>query len=138
MHVYQPLPDQTWSRLDTLRFELPTVADSSLWRVSVGVRCTNRIPYQDLWLVVEQRTDMVHRDTVHVIVTDVKGNWLDSGPILHDIEQPVTTLRLDVPEPKLLVYHIMRPFSVPGISEVGIKIEPLSAFQPVTSRIDTQ
>ena len=139
MHTYQSIPDQAWSRTDTFRFELPHVPDETKeWQVSVGVRCTNHLAYQDLWLVVEQRTAIVRRDTLHIILTDLDGQWLNLSPILPTTEQAVCTVNLATPGSELLVYHIMQPFTVSGISEVGIKVEPRSAFHTVTSRIDTQ
>ena len=137
-YSYQPISGQMWSRTDTLRFDLPHVEDASLWQVSVGVRCTNRLEYQDLWLVVEQRTAVVKRDTLHIIMADLNGQWLSLNPILHTTEQPACTISLATPESQLLVYHVMRPFTVSGISEVGIKVEPSSAFHSVPARINTQ
>lgn len=123
MYVYQPVAGQYWSRLDTLRFDLPHQADSTLRQVSVGIRCSNHLAYQDLWLVVEQRTETVRRDTVHFILTDASGEWLESDGILHDVERPVTTVALTAPTPRLLIYHIMEPFAVRGISDVGVRVE---------------
>lgn len=138
-HVFQPVTNQTWQRTDTLVFELPTPTDSTLWQVGVGVRCTNQLRYQDLWMVVEERSDTVRRDTVHLLLMNGRGEWLEPSTILHSADRPVMALRLTKPGTKLLVYHVMRPFSVEGISEVGIKLEPAtSALLPVAPRIDTQ
>ena len=138
MHAYQPIPGQAWSRTDTLRFDLPYMPDAAESQVSVGVRCTNQLDYQDLWLVVEQRTALVRRDTVHFIMADLNGQWLSMNPFLHADELAAGTVSLTTPESQLLVYHVMQPFTVTGISEVGIKVEPVSAFHTVASRVDTQ
>ena len=57
---------------------------------------------------------------------------------LHADELAAGTVSLTTPESQLLVYHVMQPFTVTGISEVGIKVEPVSAFHTVASRVDTQ
>ena len=137
-YTYQPIDCQQWQRTDTLRFDLPCLPDTQECLVSLGVRCTNQLAYQDLWVVVEQRTDTVARDTVHLLLTDLEGNWLTSGSILHEAEHPVRRLRIGMPNAQLLVYHAMQPFAVAGVAEVGIKIEPRSALLPVAPRINAQ
>ena len=137
-YTYQSIGSREWLRTDTLRFDLPCLPDAPECQVSLGVRCTNQFAYQDLWVVVEQRTDTVARDTLHLLLTDLEGNWLTSGTILHEIEHPVRTLSLVTPDAQVLVYHVMQPFAVAGVAEVGIKVEPRSALLPVAARVDAQ
>lgn len=137
-HVYQPIEEQTWSRKDTLRFDLPCIQDSSLWQAYVAVRCTNRLKYQDLWVVVEQRTNLARRDTVHFILTDLEGEWIEASSVFHSAELPATTLRLDTPGAQLLVYHVMSPYIVGGISDVGVRIASASSLQTIASGINSQ
>lgn len=133
-HSYQAVDAQCWSATDTLRFTPDALSEDGLYSLLAGVRVNEHYPYRDLWLVVEQRTpsaatttsphtEHVSRDTLHVLLTDAKGNWLTQGVVLHTSEDVVTATRLthDNP-PEFLVYHIMRDQNLKGVMEVGLKI----------------
>ena len=124
LHAYQPVDADGWHVTDTLRFALPPSPRGQDYAVSVGVRATERIPYRDLWLVVESRIMRRHRDTLHLLLASDRAHWQTGGVILHDIEDRAATIHLDSAQTgELLIYHIMSPQSVAGLTEVGVKVE---------------
>ena len=124
---YQAVDAEGWMCTDTLRFVYDRLPEDSLCHMSIGLRCTNRLAMQDLWLVMEERTalDERHRDTVHVVLSDDKGEWQGQGNILHEYEQAVATgsySKRQMPI-ELLVYHVMRDQCLTGIREIGVTIQ---------------
>ena len=114
---------------DTLRFDLPSITSETACRYSLGLRFNDRLPYQDLWLVLEHRIRQgkittARRDTVHLPLGSDQGHWQVPGVVLYETEVPVDTLTLsDKQQVTFLAYHIMTRQSLPGITEVGLKVE---------------
>ena len=123
--AYQPVTIEGWQATDTLRFSLPQIPDTKPYAFSVGVRTIDRIPYRDLWLVMELRSDTITtRDTVYVLLASDRARWQTRGNILHEIEQPAATHQLcEGQQPEVLIYHIMSAQQMPGITDVGLKVE---------------
>ena len=123
-HHYEAVNPVGWSVTDTLCYELPPALSGRLHTLSLGVRFNQEFRYQDLYLVVEQRQPTPSRDTVHVHRATDRGRWQTRGVVLHDRETVVTATRLDTIRQNIfLIYHIMSPQEVTGITEVGLKVE---------------
>ena len=127
-HHFLAVDNTCWSVTDTLHFAPVEVAQDGLYTITAGVRFRDSYPYRDLWLVVEQRSldmaQMPHRDTVHVILSDRKGQWLTQGVVLHTTEDVVAATRLYKEHAyEFLVYHIMADQNLAGVSDIGLKIE---------------
>ena len=123
-HHYETVNPKGWSVTDTLCYALPPAPSERLYTLSLGVRFNQSLRYQDLYLVVEQRQPVPSRDTVHVHLANERGRWQARGVVLHDCETVVTATRLDTAQQNtFLIYHIMSPQEVPGITEVGLKVE---------------
>ena len=130
LHQYQPVDSEGWANTDTLRFHIPHIhfsddtEDKQPFSFSLGVRTMDHIPYRDLWLVMESRTETeTHRDTVYILLASDRPRWQTQGNILHEIEQEVTTQTLhEGQQLDILVYHVMSRQNLPGITEVGLKI----------------
>ncbi len=121
---YEPVNPEGWRVTDTLRYELPQAASDRLYTLSIGVRFNQKLCYQDLFLVVEQRQPIPSRDTVQVHLANERGRWQGRGVTLHDVETVVTATRLDTTQQNtFLIYHIMNPQEITGITEVGLKAE---------------
>ncbi len=126
---YQPVSTEGWESTDTLRFEFTPLTAGNAYLASLGLRFTDMMPYQDLWLVLErrivQRRDtLARRDTLHLPLGSDSGHWQVQGNVLHETDIPVDTFSLSDEQPvTFLVYHIMSRQSLPGITEVGLKVE---------------
>lgn len=124
-YEYQPVDIQGWSATDTLRFHLSAVSATAPYTFSLGLRTIDRVPYRDIWLVMETRTDSATtRDTVYVLLASDLARWQTKGNILHEIEQQAATRQLhEGQQADILIYHIMSMQQMPGITEVGLKVE---------------
>ncbi|MCR5820005.1 MAG: gliding motility lipoprotein GldH [Bacteroidaceae bacterium] len=133
LYNYKGVAEMTWGRTDTVRFEIPRM-EAGTHGISVGVRFSEQMPYADLWLVVEHRIDttealalpkplMIGRDTVHLVVADDEKGWTVPGLTLHSAEIKAKTLETPAARASFLIYHVMEREDIPGISDIGIKVE---------------
>ena len=121
---YEPVNPEGWSVTDTLRYELPQAASDRLYTLSIGVRFNQKLRYQDLFLVVEQRQPIPSRDTIQMHLANERGRWQARGVTLHELETVVAATRLDTTQQNtFLIYHIMHPQEITGITEVGLRVE---------------
>lgn len=126
LYDYVPVEPHGWLTTDTLRFTLPAVPADGDYTFSLGTRFNSQYPYEDLWLVLEQRYLSVRRrDTLHLAMPTEKPTWQTNGIAFHEAEAPVTTTHLTPQQMpvELLVYHVMRHQCLTGITEVGVKVE---------------
>jgi len=126
LYDYVPVNPHGWQTTDTLRFTLPAVPADGDYTLSLGARYNSQFPYEDLWLVLEQRYLSVRRrDTLHLAMPTEKPTWQTNGIAYHEAEAPVTTTHLTPQQMpvELLVYHVMRHQCLTGITEVGVKVE---------------
>ena len=128
LYEYQAVPQEGWLCTDTLRFELDEIPHDGWYALTLGVRYTNTLPYDDLWLVMERRQGehYRHRDTLHITALQNDSvNWQSQGIVLHEREELVTATRFTTQQMpiELLVYHIMRSQSLTGISDIGVKVQ---------------
>lgn len=109
-HVYRPVPEEGWSKQDTLVYTLPDSLKPGCYQLEMDVRHTDNYPYRDIWLEMafERRTPQANiptlqeedslnipeqeldvpadsmtwvRDTVHLYLADRQGRWLNGGTI---------------------------------------------------------
>lgn len=126
LYDYVPVNPHGWQTTDTLRFTLPAVPADGDYTLSLGARYNSQFPYEDVWLVLEQRYLSVRRrDTLHLAMPTEKPTWQTNGIAYHEAEAPVTTTHLTPQQMpvELLVYHVMRHQCLTGITEVGVKVE---------------
>lgn len=138
LYDYVPVNPHGWLTTDTLRFTLPAVPADGDYTFSLGTRFNSQYPYEDLWLVLEQRfvgagddaativgDECRRRDTLHLAMPTEKPTWRTNGIAFHEAEAPVTTTHLTPQQMpvELLVYHVMRHQCLTGITEVGVKVE---------------
>ncbi len=126
LYDYVPVEPHGWLTTDTLRFTLPAVPADGDYTLSLGARYNSQFPYEDVWLVLEQRYLSVRRrDTLHLSMPTEMPTWQTNGIAYHEAEAPVTTTHLTPQQMpvELLVYHVMRHQCLTGITEVGVKVE---------------
>lgn len=126
-HQYRAVDTAGWNRLDTLYFDIPPYADSASVRVTLEVRSTPQVGHQRLWLAVEsrwQQPDSLRTDTIAVQLIEPSGENTGSGINLFEHEQPLYTCPLTAGQHgRIAVYHIMQLQRVPGLNDIGIRIE---------------
>jgi gliding motility-associated lipoprotein GldH len=103
-------------------FEYSITDQSADYRILVYVRHTERYPYQNMWLFIN---DGVRRDTIEFYLADDRGQWL--GNKHHGfIEMPVL-IEDNYHYPDTGVYHMsiqhgMRDSLLRGVADVGLEI----------------
>lgn len=122
---FESLPS-TWSADSTLVFH-PVLSDSiNEYQVLINIRHTDRYPYQNLWLFVDihQDTTLLRRDTIEAQMANERGEWQGQGisqyalPLLYLENQTLTQ-----GEYTLTIQQGMRSEELPGITEVGVRVE---------------
>ena len=109
---FESLPG-TWSADSTLVFH-PVLSDSvNEYQVLINIRHTDRYPYQNLWLF-----------TIEAQMANERGEWQGQGisqyalPLLYLEGQ--TLIQGDY---TLSIQQGMRTEKLPGITEVGVRVE---------------
>lgn len=113
---------QEWHQDSVVRFVVP-IADTTVdYRTIVYVRHTERYPYQNMWLFVD---DGLRRDTIEFYLADDRGQWLGDThngvmemPVLLDENRHFT----DTGMYELRITHGMRDTLLRGISDVGLEV----------------
>jgi len=125
LYDYVAVNPHGWLTTDTLRFTLSEVPRDGDYTLSLGARYNNLLLYEDIWLVLEQRNDSRHRDTLHLATPMELPTWQSNGTALHEAEAAVTTAHLTTQQMpvELLVYHVMRHQRLTGIMEVGVRVQ---------------
>ena len=119
---FSPMKSGEWHMDTAVCFDY-TIADvSASYNMILYVRHTERYPYQNMWLFVENAGQT---DTIEFYLADDRGRWL--GDQHHGfIEMPV--LLEDIKQfPDTGVYHLsvrqgMRNEVLQGITDIGLEI----------------
>lgn len=126
VHRYATLPADGWARRDTVCFDLPVYAEDICGTLTVGLRTKTGVAIRDIVLAVEQCDSdafVVRRDTVCYPLTDSEGDALTSGVNFHQYETQFVPFRMEKDRKGCVrIYHLMTRETIPGITEVGIRI----------------
>ena len=119
---FVPILSEEWAADSVLRFDY-TIHNTALdYRMIVYVRHTERYPYQNMWLFVD---DGQRLDTIEFYLADDRGQWL--GDKNHGfIEMPVlleeTKHFPDTGVYCLTIRQGMRDSLLRGITDIGVEI----------------
>lgn len=119
---FRPIPSGEWHVDSVAQFDY-TIADNEIgYQVLVYVRHTERYPYQNMWLFLDNGTQ---RDTIEFYLADDRGQWL--GDKHHGfIEMPVLIEQnyhfVDTGKYAVTIQHGMRDSVLRGITDVGFEI----------------
>lgn len=123
-HKYNTIQEETWNREDTLYFTISDSIESGTYNTEIGIRHTASYPYKDLWLsVVTPNRDKA--DTIHVYLTNDRGNWNSNGSTGGYFQYSVSGIDLNYrssADSIIKVCHIMNDNHLKGITDIGIKI----------------
>ena len=122
---FRTLPIEGWHEDSVLTFETDMQDSVGTYDVLIVVRHTNQYAYQNLWLFVENCTDLgiSQRDTIEATLADDYGRWLGSGinryelPLLYIKNSPAHTCPR-----RFTIQHGMRTEWLKGITDVGVVI----------------
>lgn len=85
-------------------------------------------PFRELWLVVESKANgvILSNDTVCVDAVEKDNELTDNASKIHEYSVEVKSFHLTPNDTlDLCVRHIMTHHHVPGVHDVGIKLEPV-------------
>ena len=116
------IPSGEWGNGELANFDY-TISDKDAdYRMLIYVRHTERYPYQNMWLFVDNGA---RRDTIEFYLADDRGQWL--GDRHHGfIEMPVL-FEQNYHFPDTGTYHIaiqhgMRDSVLRGVMDIGLEI----------------
>lgn len=124
---FSPISSNKWHIDSVAHFDF-TVEDATPdYRVLVYVRHTERYPYQNMWLFVD---DGLYRDTLEFYLADDRGQWL--GDRKHGfIEMPVLLEEnkhfADTGVYHYSIQHAMRDTLLRGVTDVGLEIRRVNS-----------
>ena len=116
------IPSEKWEADELANFDFTILDAQADYRMLIYVRHTERYPYQNMWLFVN---DGLRRDTIEFYLADDRGRWL--GDKHHGfIEMPVLFEESkhypDTGTCHLSIQHGMRDSLLRGVTDVGLEI----------------
>lgn len=119
---FSPIPSNKWHIDSVAQFDYTITDADADYRILVYVRHTERYPYQNMWLFVN---DGLRSDTLEFYLADDRGQWL--GDKKHGfIEMPVLLEENkhfpDTGLYHLTIQHAMRDTLLRGMTDVGVEI----------------
>lgn len=128
---FRATPVDGWETTDSLVFPIDSIHQSGRYRLSIGVRTSAAYPYpfQTLALNITTRLQgrKVERDTALCHLTNKDGDVNGQGVSLYQYEFPVCELHLEKGQKgTITVQHLMRRNLLPGVANVGIRLELIS------------
>jgi len=123
-YVHTPL--QGWEKNDTLQFNVPRLNRSGHFTMSLGMRISEGYPFTSISMIVEQRIypgKRFHRDTIKCEF-DRQDPSQNNGVSFYQFSYPIRKIVLAKGDSlHIRVRHNMKREIMPGISDVGIKLE---------------
>lgn len=130
---YGHTPIAGWEKNDALSFEIPPLASSGYYQEQLGLRINGAYPFTGLTLIVEQtiypdekkKMDLIVKiDTVQCDLIDKNGVTKGQGISCYQYNFPINTYRFDANDSiHVSIRHDMKREILPGISDIGIKLE---------------
>lgn len=126
-HHYEQISDEGWQNCDTLTFTVDTIRRYGDYTSYICLRTHPDFPYRFLSLIVEQ-TNMPKgtkkKRSVRVEIVNKDGAQEGTGITLHTYEVPLFKQWLGPGDSvRIAVKHNMTREQMPGIMNVGVKLE---------------
>lgn len=127
--VYMTSVDGSWNKKDTKKIEFEIKDFQTPKNIIFVVRNNNEYPYNNLFLISTIKGDknkVLKIDTVNYILAKPNGEWLGSG--FGATKEILFQYKVGYQFPANGKYHIeikhgMRMNTLPGIEDLGIKLE---------------
>ena len=130
---YTHTPIAGWEKNDTLSFDIPPLETSGDYEEQLGLRITGAYPFMGLTLIVEQTIypdkskkweKTVKSDTIQCDLIDKNGVTRGQGISYYQYNFPVAVHSLcEKDSLHITVRHDMKREILPGISDIGLKLE---------------
>lgn len=116
------IPSESWIADEVASFDYKIEDIHADYRMLVYVRHTERYPYQNMWLFID---DSLHKDTIEFYLADDRGQWL--GDKHHGfIEMPILLEEnyhfADTGMYHMTIQHGMRDSLLRGVTDIGFEV----------------
>ncbi len=115
-----------WERTDTLKFNDIVIKANADYIEEVGIRISDRFPFQSLFLVAEQHvrpSGTFRTDTFSCKLIDRNGYVKGRGLTYFQYNFHLTTLHLNAGDTlDVCIKHNMRREILPGVANIGITL----------------
>lgn len=129
---YRSVLLQGWSRNDTLSFDIPRQWEGN-YQLDLCIRAAQTYPYRNISMIIERKViyyrqrkkrEKTYNDTINCEIINDKGILVGRKGISNtEIRQAITAFRLNRNDSMhVTIRHIMSRESLPGISDVGIRL----------------
>ena len=125
---YRTMPSEAWHKDSIKTFEFQITDSLVIYNMFLNIRNTGRYPYSNLIVFVDTKMpgNKTLRDTLNCFLADDSGDWLGSG--FGSIWTSKVPYKVQVRFPrngkyKVKLQHGMRKEDLPGITDIGIRIE---------------
>lgn len=129
---YKSVSLQGWSRKDTLTFDIPRQWEGK-YQLDLCLRAAQTYPYRNISMIIERKViyyrqrkkrEKTYNDTINCEIVNDKGILAgQKGITSTEIRQAITSFRLNRNDSMhVTIHHIMNRESLPGISDVGIRL----------------
>ena len=124
---YAHTPIDGWEKNDTLRYDVHPLKKGGEHQITVALRLNGAYPFRKLYLIMEQ--DIYPRlqyktDTICFDVTSKEGRFTGNGISYYQYTVPVCREHfIENDSIHITIRHAMKRDILPGISDIGIKLE---------------
>lgn len=119
-----------WKKKDVQTFDFDVTDANNMKNVMIMVRNNNDYPYSNLRLIasIEDNKKNISTDTLNYVLAKPNGEWIGTG--FGDAKEIIFQYKLNYKFPKngkykFKVVQAMRKDILPGIEDLGIKIQNL-------------
>ena len=129
---YAHTPIAGWEKNDTLSFDIPPILTTGYYQESLGLRITGAYPFTGLTLIVDQtiypankQEDRIEKaDTVLCQFIGKDGSSSRQGISYYQYNFPINMYKMNQGDSiHITVRHDMKREILPGVSDIGVKVE---------------
>ncbi len=126
-HHYEHVAEEGWDKEDPLILKTDTLYETATYSVEVNLRTTAEYPYKQLMLMVEEKLLPNKAKRVFPVTFQIasdEGERNGEKLLYYELEKQLAMQQLSQGDSlQFRIYHKMRRQTLPGIKDVGIKIE---------------
>ncbi|MCD7936877.1 MAG: gliding motility lipoprotein GldH [Tannerellaceae bacterium] len=130
---FESIDKSIWEKKKALSFIFDIQDTTQPYHVILEIRNSNLYPYQNLILgrQVIYQDSLLHQDTLNITLADQYGRFLGKGISLFETDYPLYRNHHFIQSGtyQLHFYHLMYRESLPGMHEIGIRLETSSTLK---------
>lgn len=124
---YDDTSVEGWNKADPLTFDIPPIDSTGIYSLGGGLRINGAFPFMSVTLIVDTQIPnrQINRsDTIVCPTINKSGKPLGTGVNFFQTQFPIKEIRLEKGDSlHITVRHYMRREELPGVINVGIRLE---------------